>query len=154
MLVKTLNLTSTALDWAVGYCLGTNGVKPGRCMDCEHHEERAGRDGALYYCNHPKSIHNPEFSWGDAISPFHGVHPNCPITELTPKPYSTEWKRGGPVLEDNRIGGFYDSENQRWQSADEQGTRCGTGPTLLVAAMRTYVNREEGDDLEIPKELL
>lgn len=54
------------------------------------------------------------------------------------------WSQGGPILEREGIGLFYDGNG--WHAESNAGTY--DGPSLLVAAMRSYVASEFGDDVE------
>lgn len=54
------------------------------------------------------------------------------------------WSQGGPIIEQEGIGLFYDGNG--WHAESSAGTF--EGETLLVAAMRSYVAGEFGDDLE------
>ena len=63
--------------------------------------------------------------------------------------FSTDWSQGGPIIERESIDimkvGF-----TQWR-AD-----CGpavTGPTPLIAAMRAFVTKKFGAEIEIPEEL-
>ncbi len=64
--------------------------------------------------------------------------------------YSTDWSRGGPIIE--------------WEGIELRGKapNCHAsyptystfhGPTPLIAAMRCYVASKLGDEIEIPQEL-
>jgi len=154
--MKTSDLIGKALNWAVGKCEGTLGQKPDRCFDCAHHEERAIQDGSDHYCWHPES---KDLSWdsngdgpyfGEGISVHHGVHRLCPINELTPEPYSTNWLQGGPIIEREKI--TISDANEGWV-AGYNGTLSYFGPTPLIAAMRCFVASEMGDEVEIPEGL-
>lgn len=68
---------------------------------------------------------------------------------------STDWERGGPIIEREKItlvcAPCYDTY---WVA--EKGrldVDCMTGPTPLIAAMRCYVASKLGDDVEIPEGL-
>ncbi len=155
MKIKVSEATRSQLDWLVAKCMNTLGAKPGRCFDCKHHEERAGRDDPIYYCHHPKSTHETDYGWGNAISPDYGVHPQCPITTLTPEPYSTDWAQGGPIIDRERISirqwanlpivhAYMPTIGVEWSSDDS---------SPLVAAMRCFVASKLGDEVEVPDEL-
>jgi len=71
--------------------------------------------------------------------------------------YSTDWARGGPIIERENISVMFSFDLQTWVSAigelwvpEEGGIH---GPTPLVAAMRCYVASKLGDEVEIPEEL-
>ena len=67
---------------------------------------------------------------------------------------STDWARGGPIIE--REGIFI---APTWDgmvsesSARLPGTAWIEAPTPLIAAMRCYVQSKLGDEVEIPEEL-
>ena len=63
--------------------------------------------------------------------------------------YSTDWSQGGPIIEREPIDLMKVGSTQ-WR-AD-----CGpavTGPTPLIAAMRAFVTKKFGAEIEIPEEL-
>jgi len=63
--------------------------------------------------------------------------------------FSTNWSQGGPIIERESIYIMKVGLTQ-WR-AD-----CGpavTGPTPLIAAMRAFVTKKFGDEIEIPEEL-
>jgi hypothetical protein len=70
--------------------------------------------------------------------------------------YSTDWSRGGPIIEREKIGVEYTSAGC-WHAAIEwldEPSYTEVGPTPLIAAMRCYVASRLGDEVEIPEELL
>jgi hypothetical protein len=54
------------------------------------------------------------------------------------------WSLGGPIIELEGIGIFYDGNG--WHAESNAGTY--DGDTALVAAMRSYVANEFGEDVE------
>jgi hypothetical protein len=66
---------------------------------------------------------------------------------------STDWAQGGPIIEREKIGWFWDAGNEHWCAANPKATFCEDGPTPLVAAMRCYVASILGDTVNIPEEL-
>ena len=76
-----------------------------------------------------------------------------------PSPYHTDWLRGGPIIEREKLDVAYLSRQGEWycyhrnRSVDDMVINVGFGPTPLVAAMRCYVASKLGDEIEIPKEL-
>jgi hypothetical protein len=54
------------------------------------------------------------------------------------------WSQGGPIIEQEGIGVFYDGNG--WHAESSGGAY--DGDTLLVAAMRAYVAGELGEDVE------
>jgi hypothetical protein len=81
-------------------------------------------------------------------------HDEWDVPEFNP---STDWSQGGPIIEREcievgRQGGEWIAcidvpENGDWEAAGQYG------PTLLIAAMRCYVQSKLGDDVERPGEL-
>lgn len=75
---------------------------------------------------------------------------------ITTKNYSTNWKYGGPIIEDEgmTIGKVAGSKTE-WgaemcQSTDTKVSHLSFGPTPLVAAMRCLVASRFGDEVEVP----
>lgn len=71
--------------------------------------------------------------------------------------YSTDWQQGGPIIGREKIDVAYAPENEGedWVAHavwSDEGDYFG--PTPLIAAMRCYVARKLGDEVEIPEELL
>ena len=69
--------------------------------------------------------------------------------------YSTDWSRGGPIIEREQISlGHQPSapDGSKWYSTNRQGA-FGISNTPLIAAMRCYVASKLGDEIEIPEEL-
>ena len=64
---------------------------------------------------------------------------------------STNWSRGGPIIERERIN-ISDDGGDGWKADDSIG-HWGYGPTPLIAAMRCYVASIFGEEVEIPEEL-
>ena len=76
---------------------------------------------------------------------------------------STDWAQGGPIIERERMGGWYcdavvqadgtvDRENC-YYAEDKNGDHVQTGPTPLITYMRCYVASKLGDEIELPEEL-
>ena len=63
------------------------------------------------------------------------------------------WQTCGPIIERVKIDTAY--EHNRWFAYESLGDCCdpSVGPTLLIAAMRCYVARELGEEVEVPDEL-
>ena len=67
--------------------------------------------------------------------------------------YSTDWAQGGPIIEREKIGVWWDGV---WH-AKYDGCRpdqVQDAHTPLIAAMRCYVASKLGDEVEIPNELI
>lgn len=82
--------------------------------------------------------------------------------QLKPCDYSGDWSQGGPIIEREKIA--LDVEHgDTWRARFGRAriTFDGrahhyhhqTGPTPLIAALRTYVASKLGDEIEIPEEL-
>lgn len=73
--------------------------------------------------------------------------------------YSSDWAEGGPILEREHFDVKWLPRQQeyycysRQHSTDGLVDGCGIADNLLVAAMRCYVNRKLGDEVDIPEEL-
>ena len=68
--------------------------------------------------------------------------------------YSTDWAQGGPIIEQETIGLFFDRACGNQWRANHITAPYQLGPTPLVAAMRCYVASKLGDEVDIPEELL
>ena len=66
---------------------------------------------------------------------------------------STNWLRGGPIIEREIISICTQMTNKDWMAESFHGDIDGFGPTPLIAAMRCYVASKLGDTVEIPEEL-
>ena len=64
---------------------------------------------------------------------------------------STNWAQGGPIIEREKIS-FCENAG-RWVAGTSIKGQEQYGSTPLIAAMRCYVARELGHEVEIPKEL-
>ena len=67
--------------------------------------------------------------------------------------YSTDWSQGGPIIEREKIGVWWDGV---WH-AKYDGCRpdqVQDAYTPLIAAMRCYVASKLGDEVEVPDELI
>lgn len=125
---KTSELTGPALDWAVA-----------KAEEWNLKEQ---------WANDTKSL------WFEKETPT-GIFRK----QMWELPYSTDWAQGGPIIERERITvgpadtspfkahyGPADSTFYTWKDRY-------MGPTPLVAAMRCYVVKVVGEQIEIPKEL-
>ena len=74
---------------------------------------------------------------------------------------STLWAQGGPIIEREGISIRYSEKDargawyavlgpNRFLSPDHEGS----GPTILIAAMRCYVASRFGDEVDVPDELV
>jgi len=162
--IKVSEAIPTQLDWLVAKCEGyvwAPVVRPSRCFDCRHYEERQGRDEATQYCNHP-DMNFRDGSDGDNWSSDYECHKQCPYkTEVqTPvyPPYSTDWAQGGPIIERELLAPepLLDTNCSliKWRCRNWKGDGSDYyGPTYLIAAMRCYVTSKMGETVEVPEEL-
>lgn len=71
--------------------------------------------------------------------------------------YSTDWSRGGPIIEREKINTGWDDAGQpiAWLGyvSEYDVVAMYYGLTPLIAAMRCYVASKIGDDVEVPDEL-
>ena len=71
--------------------------------------------------------------------------------------YSTDWARGGPIIEKERIQlrGSFPEEAPDWTASlwCNNTTIQEDGPTPLIAAMRCYVASKLGEDVDVPEEI-
>ncbi len=67
--------------------------------------------------------------------------------------YSTDWKHGGAIIEQEGIQLHVDELRTKWLGSCWKYSGCQYGPTPLVAAMRCFVAHKLGDEIEIPEEL-
>ena len=81
------------------------------------------------------------------------------LWEMEPFAWSTDWQRGGPIIQRERLTITFNGEI--WEagpmnSLEASGAAvsfCGngqSGPTPLIAAMRAYVASKLGDEVELP----
>ena len=69
--------------------------------------------------------------------------------------YSTNWAKGGPIIEREFIDVVYCPGDAAWRASMDmrEKTHEQYGPTPLIAAMRCYVASKLGDTIEIPEEI-
>ena len=133
MKIKTSELTSAALDWAVAQALG---VTP-----------------AILYGSDDKTPHifdadllEMEVDSGADFDP------------------TTNWGLAGPIIEREKLCvGYRHQLDPEYVPLLDPATVCWArttaggylknGPTLLVAAMRCFVTKALGDEVEVPEEL-
>jgi len=78
------------------------------------------------------------------------TYEDWPWHELIHLAYSTDWSRGGPIIERERIG-IRDYGGNVW-AADDYIHAVVFGPTPLIAAMRCYVASKLGDEVDVPND--
>jgi hypothetical protein len=123
--IKTIELTRTALDWAVAKA---DGKAPK--IDCT-----SFRDAFIY---------RVYLGWSYAY------HSSGSIVEYKP---STDWAEGGPIIE--REGISVRHVLDRFWCADIQNGDCECdGHTPLIAAMRCFVMSKLGYTVDIPELLI
>ena len=71
---------------------------------------------------------------------------------------STDWAQGGSIIEREGINlflrkGSIAKAGKPWLAYNDKHVEA-LGPTLLIAAMRCYVESKLGDRVEVPEELL
>ena len=66
---------------------------------------------------------------------------------------STNWLRGGPIIERESISICTQMTNKDWMALSFHEDIDGFGPTPLIAAMRCFVASRLGDEAEVPEEL-
>ena len=66
---------------------------------------------------------------------------------------STNWLRGGPIIERESISICTQMTNKDWMAVSFHGDIDGFGPPPLIAAMRCYCCAKLGDEIDIPEEL-
>ena len=79
----------------------------------------------------------------------------------TVKRYSTNWSQGGPIIERESIDVraprpmwlYWKAYSSEWNQFGLIENNTQYGDTLLIAAMRCYVQSKLGDEVEIPDEL-
>ena len=128
MKIKTSELIDQTLDLAVSIALG-------------HRPE--------------KDFHSHGMTWNGwwETAAYINTKPN--EYRRVPK-YSTDWSKGGPIIERERIS-VIDVDGYDFWKADKLNKEAipviNYGPTPLIAAMRVYVASKLGDEVEIPEEL-
>lgn len=114
--------------------------------------ESPALDWAVMHIKHPGNSTDFFFDLRNLYNLFH---------------YSTNWSQGGPIIEKEGIDlhctliAQPDHKDPAWRTASWRaqyhrmgfGTEYCYGPTALIAAMRCYVFRKLGDEIEIPEEL-
>jgi hypothetical protein len=133
--MKTSELTGAALDWAVAKAtkrLDTVIRDPAR-LGTSITDVGTDDDGALW-------VYVP----GNKRAPY---------TKWSP---STDWAQSGPIIEREKITvgapGDMGGSWVAWPGLNEH--LLVTGPTPLIAAMRSFVASKLGDEVDVPKELL
>jgi len=133
MKIKTSELTGPALDWAVAKCMG---FQTARMVRGHGYTPDTNLAKAKYYTSN--DVQQGQLGTGFARSAFNP---------------STDWAQGGPIIEREKIGTFWNQGREEWQSYPIKPQPSHYGPTPLIAAMRCYVASKLGDEVEIPEEL-
>jgi len=146
--MKTSELTGAALDWAVAKCMG---IQDDRIVL----QSRVHLPGE----KHPRQISRVFVRW------LLKGHTPPQVWEFCGQRYepSIDWSSGGPILDRERprivptMSGGFTVSKKIVEMLDDDGfnTRWvhGSGPTILIAAMRCFVASRLGDNVDIPKEL-
>jgi len=146
-MIKTSELTGSALDWVVAKCEGFD-TRNNMCV--WYIPSEADSDDVMHFeCMADDKNH--------ALEQCQGAYPSCVVTsigriddEYTP---STDWAQAGPIIEREKIGLFFDRAcGNRWR-ASHITAHYQIAQTPLIAAMRCYAASKLGDTVEIPKEL-
>lgn len=131
MKIKTSELTGAALDWAVEFAIASQ-FNEGRKLQTV------------------RDVRDP-------TSPCWIEVENYPGADLFHRrSASTDWARGGPIIERDCIAVYTNSSGQTWGASVKRPARgyfYQYGPTPLVAAMRCYVASKLGDEVDVPEEL-
>lgn len=97
-------------------------------------------------------LEGPALDWAVAKCDGYGAHTsNLPLyieqQSYTP---STDWARGGPIIEREKIDITYCNPAAGWAATGYRNAKFGLTP--LIAAMRSYVASKLGDEVEIPED--
>lgn len=93
---------------------------------------------------------NPTFNMKSHGRTWHGWWVANPVYRRMPH-YSTDWSKGGPIIERERIELKDDGDTDWLASHNNESVEFGHTP--LIAAMRCYVASKLGDEVEIPEKL-
>ena len=133
MKIKTAELIGATLDWAVAKCEGKAATTIAEFTaawdfasrnNFRHRHEHLGEWIVLGRPGEVKALPN----------------------------YFTDWAQGGPIIEREWISVWQVGKNY-WK-ADIGGLYPNDGPTPLIAAMRCFVTKALGDEVDVPEELL
>ena len=119
--MKTSALIGPALDWAVAKCEGYT--------DLRRNPHRFANDMLVMTAPHAE--------WG--------------VEYLVDLDYSTDWSKGGPIIERE---GLTLTHQEPWWGAQTDDDVFAWGDTPLIAAMRCYVASKLGETVEVPNELI
>lgn len=136
MKIKTSELIGPALDWAVAKC----------------DELPLKLDPMSFRSEAPEAVQSGWWVWPGPCAMIIGYTPVSPNDCRGYSP-STDWGQGGPIIERERISGYWDKGNQQWDQVMHEGRFVESGATKLIAAMRCYVASKLGDEVNVPEEL-
>ena len=162
MQIQVQHLVRDALDWAVHFSTGAEGLK--------RVEDELTSGGALPYCF---DLHHDIKLYSEAIAILNGEpHSSCLgaqelrlfaaemgylIDEPTYPPYSSDWALMGPIKTRERITSGPANSGKFWAGrgavGDDDVLGC-TGETELEAIARCYVAQKQGESVEVPPELV
>lgn len=143
MKTKSHELSGAALDWAVAYAIGGD-VRNYPAMDGAPHWEARGEEVSVF-SNPPGTTYRPRIGWiGEPHPAWKGD------TRWRP---STDWNQGGPLIDKHIVymDSHHEGEEKYAVSREPIRYRIG-GPTYLVAAMRSIVRANLGDEVDVPEE--
>lgn len=131
--MKTSELSGRALDWAVAKAAGyLEPLHPG-----EKPRVKLWPLGEIW-------IDRPAVCW----DPLPDVYYQGEF-----RPTDT-WDDAGPIIERERINTHTHPDGATWVASYHGAAFCADGPTALISAMRCFVLRRLGPEIDIPRELL
>lgn len=139
MKIKTPELISPALDWAVAKALG---YKATVVTGQQRYDRLDQEDKADWAYSDLVRDSKPRIYWDNPTK-----HTPCPS-------FSESWKDGGPIIEREFIKLSPHHNQGLWWAGHSLTASVCNGPTPLIAAMRCFVAAMMGDCVDIPEELL
>ena len=152
MKINISTANTSQLDWLVAKCEG---------LDIWMRHEWLNHLSAL-----PGAAPDP-LEWLLNVQPNEPIYVVNRITHFLPQ-YSTDWGQGGPIIDKEDIG-FIKCNPLYFPKGDAKGVpgcdyyqpyikavigvNAEYGPTKLIAAMRCYVAKELGQEVDIPQDL-
>lgn len=85
-----------------------------------------------------------------AVAKSEGCKGNFTVDGYSP---STKWSQGGPIIEWEMIK-LVPHTDALWDAMYRDQNIPNDGPTPLIAAMRCYVARKLGDEVDVPDDLV
>lgn len=127
MKIKTIKLTGNQLNWAVATCLFDQAIL------CNSNDKTKAITIDAYAGIKEELIETN--GWIENYSP------------------STNWAHGGEIVEKNLII-TSPHPSKKWVARSYMDLTEFEGDTLLIAAMRCFVQSQLGDEIEVPDELM